>query len=164
MFFPSSTCWLFAACPTVVCLHDLAPLIYEDRFFFDRQTSIFYRLTYYSIRRSAHRLVTVSEYSRKEIQKYLRISYDRISVICEAASEVFRPLPGKREILAGLQARYHVPDRFILFVGGLDFRKNIARLLEAFVLLKKRRNLSQGLVLVGPSQREMGALYPFMVT
>ena len=160
MFFPSSTCWLFAPCPTVVCLHDIAPLVYKDRFFVDRETSMFYRLTYYSIRRTARRLVTVSEYSRKEIQKYLGISYDRISVICEAASDVFRLLPGKTDILAELQARYQVPDRFILFVGGRDFRKNIGRLLDAFVLLKKKGGMPYGLVLIGSSQREMAALYP----
>jgi glycosyltransferase involved in cell wall biosynthesis len=160
MFFPSSTCWLLSTCPTLVCLHDVAPLRYKDRFFTDQRTAFFYRLTFFSIKRTADRVVTDSEYSRGDIEKYLRIPHDRIDIIYHAASKVFRPLPGKAAILAELQARYQVPDRFILFVGGLDFRKNIGRLLDAFALIKKKEGMAHRLVLIGASQREMGTLYP----
>jgi len=160
MFFPANTCWFNPACPTVVTLHDMAPYIYRDKFYIDRKTAAYYGLNHFNIKRVSNRIVTVSEYSKKDIVKYLKIAGHKIDVIYDAVSKNFRPLANKEQALKDLQNKYKIPATFFLFVGGLDFRKNINKLIDAFILLKQRKNINHGLVLVGPSEIGLESLYP----
>ena len=59
---------------------------------------------------------------------------EKITVIYEAADPRFRiQLPGA---VAGVRTRYGLPDRYLLFVGTIEPRKNLARLLAAFETLR----------------------------
>jgi glycosyltransferase involved in cell wall biosynthesis len=87
--------------------------------------------------RRADAVLTVSQASRADLGHFLGLSADRIYVIAEAADPRFRPRPDgqhRRQILA----RYGIDQPYLLYVGGLNARKNIARLLEAFAQLRPR--------------------------
>ena len=92
-------------------------------------------------------VVTVSEFSKRELVRFMGISPEKVRVIYEAADVLFaQPLPVDhiRQILV----KYGIPQRFVLFVGGFDKRKNVATLLKAFTELKKGHP-DVALVLVG---------------
>jgi len=87
-------------------------------------------------RRSADRYITVSEFSKHEICRFHRLDPERVVVIHNAASERFhRQLPTQQ--IARVQARYGLPGRYFLFLGGFDKRKNVGALVAAYAQLPK---------------------------
>jgi glycosyltransferase involved in cell wall biosynthesis len=96
-------------------------------------------------------VITNSEFSKWEIVRYLGIPTDRIRVTPLAASPDFHPISrGDRE--ATLR-KYHVGPAYLLYVGNLEPRKNLVRLLEAFSTLKDQ---DHELVIVGNSWYRAG--------
>ncbi len=80
--------------------------------------------------RRARLVITNSEYSKWQIVSHLGIPEDRIRVTPLAPSPVFRP-PGPLE-RAGVRNRYRIQRPYFLYVGNIDPRKNLVRLVEAF--------------------------------
>jgi glycosyltransferase involved in cell wall biosynthesis len=83
--------------------------------------------------RSADRIVTVSETSRRYLMSRLRCGADRLRIVSEAADPAFGPIADEARATAAL-ARYGVPAaaRYVLYVGGLSPHKNLPRLVEGF--------------------------------
>ncbi|TAJ29788.1 MAG: glycosyltransferase family 1 protein [Nitrospirae bacterium] len=103
----------------------------------------------------ARKVITVSEYSACDIESLYGLPRNRIVVIPNGVSDDFRPM-GDEESLTGLRRRFALPtDRFILFVGGADPRKNHATFLKA---CEKRleRLAGYSLVLVGDVHHRFG--------
>lgn len=99
----------------------------------------------YSLERST-RILTVSEFSKREIMELLYIPAEKISVVYNA--------PALREEAADFEAvaeKYQIDDPYILYVGTIEPRKNLARLLKAFQLMKKEQGIEHKLVLAGGS-------------
>ena len=97
----------------------------------------------YSVKRS-DKIVTVSHFSKQEIQKYLKVPEEKISVVYNA--------PSLTEGTADYDAvckKYGIRGDYILFVGTIEPRKNVARLLRAFDLLKGDSKIPHQLVLAG---------------
>jgi glycosyltransferase involved in cell wall biosynthesis len=96
---------------------------------------------------AADLVITVSEFSKRELVRFLGLAPEKVRVIPEAASDQFaQPLPAG--YIEQVCARHRIPPRFVLFVGGFDRRKNVSTLLEAFGALK-RAHRDVALVLVG---------------
>jgi glycosyltransferase involved in cell wall biosynthesis len=97
--------------------------------------------------RAADLVLTVSEFSKRELVQFMGIRPDKIRVIYEAADEVFgeRVHFGK---IDEVRTDIGIPGRFILNVGGFEKRKNVLTLVEAFAALK-RSEADIALVLVG---------------
>jgi glycosyltransferase involved in cell wall biosynthesis len=81
--------------------------------------------------RHADMVVTISEHAKADIIELLGIPADRVRVVGAAPAPGYRPVqdPG---LLREVRARYGLRDRYVLNVGGLDARKNIAGLIGAF--------------------------------
>jgi glycosyltransferase involved in cell wall biosynthesis len=98
--------------------------------------------------RQASSIVTVSESARRDLLRFHGIPADRVSVVHEAASPAFRPMHD-RALLEDVRARYGLPRRFILYVGTIEPRKNLTRLMSAFAAAR-RAGIPHHLVCVGP--------------
>ena len=98
--------------------------------------------------RQASSIVTVSESARRDLLRFHGVPSDRVSVVHEAASPVFRPI-ADRARLDAVRSRYGLPSRFILYVGTIEPRKNLPRLMEAFANAR-RAGVEHQLVCVGP--------------
>jgi glycosyltransferase involved in cell wall biosynthesis len=118
--------------PYVLTVHDVttrrAPETHPPR-----------RLVYYGAAlgvsaRGARRILTVSETSARDIVELLGVPRDRIDVIPLAADSRFRRVDDQRE-LARVRARYELHTPYLLYVGNIEPRKNLERLLEAFALV-----------------------------
>jgi glycosyltransferase involved in cell wall biosynthesis len=82
-------------------------------------------------------VLTDSEASRQDIIQHLHIHPDRVQAIHLAAEERFRPVDDPQE-LARVRAKYALPDRYLLYLGGFDVRKNVPGILRAFARLDAR--------------------------
>jgi len=119
---------LLAACPTVITVHDLTFVHHAQAL--KRFNRVYLRLiTRLSARRAA-RVIAVSENTRRELIDWLALPPERIVTVPNGVSEEFS-LAAPAAVAAFRQQR-HLPARFILFLGTLEPRKNVARLIEAF--------------------------------
>lgn len=129
-------------CPVVLMVHDLSFVSFPQGFHFHE------RIVYcWLVRASsavARHLVTVSEFSKRELQHHWKIPQQKITVTFNGVHPSFaRTAARSKQDESGR-------DQVILFVGNLHPRKNLARLVEAFVLFRKRSGLPHRLKIVGP--------------
>ena len=82
--------------------------------------------------------------------RHFRVAPDKITVIPNAMDDRYRPTHRSRSA-GGISSReHHLPERFILFVGTLEPRKNLRRLIEAFADIADT-DADVALVIVGAS-------------
>ena len=98
--------------------------------------------------RVADAIVTVSHSARRDLLRVHRLPSDRVSVVHEAAGPGFEPI-GDGARLARVRLRYALPPRFLLYVGAIEPRKNLPRLMKAFAMARAR-GMPHELVCVGP--------------
>jgi glycosyltransferase involved in cell wall biosynthesis len=132
--------------PTIVTIHDMSLRLYP-RCHPVRRLLLNRPLMRVAIRTAAA-IVTVSHSARRDLLKLHGVPPDRVSVVHEAASPAFRPI-SDRALLAHTRARYSLPQRFMLYVGTIEPRKNLLRLMSAFAAARKA-GIPQQLVCVGP--------------
>ncbi|MBK9942978.1 MAG: glycosyltransferase family 4 protein [Kouleothrix sp.] len=114
--------------PSVITIHDLAFLSFPQTF---RRVNRSYLTwaTRVSARR-ATRILAVSEATKREIVRLLGVPPEKIIVTYDACDARFTPPDAAR--LAAFRQRAGLPERFILFLGTLEPRKNLPTLLEAY--------------------------------
>lgn len=134
---------LMAPCPVVVTVHDLSFIRYPR--LFRPANRLYLRLfTRLSVRR-ARRIIAVSVHTAEETVRLLGVAREKVRVVYHGVDPIFRPLPP--EDVAAFRASRGLPDRFVLFVGTLEPRKNLVRLIEAFA--RSRADAGTVLVLAG---------------
>lgn len=125
-FSPTHYLPLLTVVPSVVSIFDLSYLIYPELF----KKKDLYQLKIwgkYSIKR-AKAVITISESSKNAIIEEYKLASDKVHVVYPGIKELI----SNREInMADLQKKYGIKKNFILFVGTIQPRKNIARLVEA---------------------------------
>jgi glycosyltransferase involved in cell wall biosynthesis len=112
-----------------------------------RRSGVYRRAVVHSIRRAD--VVTVpSRFTRQQILDLVPgVSAERIRVIAPGVDEQFRPRPADEVREAA--ARLGLPPAYLLFVGTIEPRKNLARLLESYARLIATRDVAEHLVLAG---------------
>ncbi len=124
----------FLKCRTVTTIPDIAYEHYPQAFPFHQRAALKI-LVRHSAERADH-IITVSEFSKKDIAETYHVSPSKISVIYEGAGNEFAPI--EKEI-AGEQvaSKFGIEGPFILYLGRLQARKNLARLVQAFAHARK---------------------------
>lgn len=144
--------------PSVITILDLIPERLGGR---GRKGAKFRLLSLYRrwAARQAHRLLTISEASRRDIVQIYRIPAERITVTHLAAAPACRPIP-RDQAWQRLKGRYPLAEPFLLAVGGFEAQKNLQELVRAFGTLKRKGPLPHVLVLAGaiPAGPEVAAL------
>jgi glycosyltransferase involved in cell wall biosynthesis len=124
----------FVPCPIVTTIHDLAFEHHPETF--NRRSWMQLRLTVrWTARRSAQ-IVTISEYSRRDITKTYGIASDLITVTPVAASKTFERVTGETE-LERVRETYGIEGDYIFSLCSIQPRKNLVRLIEAYSLLRR---------------------------
>jgi len=81
--------------------------------------------------RSADEVITVSEHSKRDICGHWRLPDGRVHVIHEAADDIFSRTECV-ECCRRARQKYNLPDKYLLYVGGFDRKKNIPALVDAY--------------------------------
>ena len=138
----------FCPCPVVVSIHDLSFEHLPETF--KRRSRTQLRLTVRHSARRASRILSLSEYTRRDIIETYGIDAERVSTIPLAAAEHFGPIDDNRE-LQRVRHNYGIDGDYILSVGSIQPRKNLARLIRAYALLRGNCSADKlpKLVLVG---------------
>ena len=123
--------------PAVITVHDLA--IYRNAGWFPRRQTLSTRWVVPSSLRRADRVIAVSNNTARDAEELFGVDPARITVVPHGVSAGLRPMSGDE--LASARERLHLPERFILFVGTIEPRKNLLTLLEAWAMLRDRPDL-----------------------
>lgn len=136
--------WL-ANCPMVVTVHDMSVSLFPRLHPLRRR--LMFPLVTVSMQR-ARRVITVSDTSRRDIVSR-GLDSAKVDVVHAAAAPQFRPIDDFA-VLDRVRLRYRLPERFLLFVGTLEPRKNLGGLLKAYRGLPAKARRSCPLIIVGP--------------
>lgn len=115
--------------PTVVTVHDTSPLVFSTEY----PVGIRGKINFYLQKRNlkkCKKIITPSNFSKQDIVKFLKINPDKIVVIPEAASEIFKVLSDGEKL--SIKRKYKLPDFFLLYVGDANPVKNLPFLIDGF--------------------------------
>ncbi len=126
---------LICPCPSVVTIYDLSFLIFPKAFKLSKR--LYLTLLTRPSARKARRIITISESTKRDAVRLLGVSSEKVDVVYCGVDKAFHPLP-EREVASFRQKR-GLPEQIILFVGTIEPRKNVARLIEAYSRLRDRQ-------------------------
>ncbi len=154
-FSPDSYLSLRTQVPSVSVIHDLNFEYYpKDLLFFAR---IYNRKMFPRFARKASRIVTVSEYSKGDIEKLYAIPASKIDVVYNAAKENFKPLNENER--KQVREEFTGGSPYFLYVGALNPRKNLVNLLKAFDgLCMRNPDTDMKLLVVGNKMYRTGPI------
>ncbi len=138
---------IFTPCRSIVTIHDCIHLQFPQ-YLPNRLAHAYAWTNLWTATRKARRVITVSEFSKKDIVRFFDIPEKKISVIPNAIDDHFKIQPKESE-MAHLRDRYQLPNRFIMYAGNIKPHKNIERLIDAFALIHKRGLDDIGLLIIG---------------
>lgn len=119
---------------TAMTLYDLIPLLRKERYLADPNMASWYYRKLESMKR-AELLVAISASARDEAITALGLPPDRVVNISSAADDIFAPRALAPQARADLLARHGLHRPFVMYTGGIDYRKNIEGLIEAYAAL-----------------------------
>ena len=119
---------------TVVTIHDTTPLVFpkhypsgiKGRFKLEAQKLAL---------KTINGVITDSKNSKKDIIKYLGYPEKKIYVIYLAAADIFRPAKEEKS-LEKIRKKYQLPRKFVLYVGDVNYNKNVLGLIKACKSIK----------------------------
>ncbi|HEX6292750.1 MAG TPA: glycosyltransferase family 1 protein [Herpetosiphonaceae bacterium] len=138
----------------VVTIHDAFAFVYPETH--NRLDNWRYHAMLTRAARRADMVLTDSDHSRQDLKRYLAIPDANLRLIHCGLDPRFQPVGDDHERRAVL-ARYGIQPPYLLYVGGINARKNIARLLEAFARVRER-HAALKLVIGGKRQWQTGAI------
>lgn len=128
--------------PTVLTVHDLIFIRYPHYYkYIDRQL---YHYKYGYAARRADKVIAISEQTKRDLIEFFHVSEDKIEVVYQGCSPAFGKTTEADEAAARVQ--YHLPERYLLYVGSIEIRKNLGLAVEA---LAQCRDSDIRLVAVG---------------
>jgi len=129
--------------PSVVTIYDLSFIRHPERLSAARR--LYLRTFTRASARRARRVIAISRSGRDEIHELLGVPLEQIDVAYPGVDESFAPLPPAE--VDAFRREKGLPERYILYLGTLEPRKNLDTLIRAYARLPQRRDVK--LVLAG---------------
>ena len=135
-------------CATICTIHDIC--FERNASWFSRKDYLFQKTMIPYAAKHADHIVTVSEYSKQDIVKCYGVSPEKISVVYNAVDDGFKEVNGTENKVSFVREKYGIGEApYVLSVGNLNPRKNISRLIRAFLMMKEKNGGNERLVIVG---------------
>ncbi len=132
---------------TVVTIHDMGYLRFPESHTPSQRRYL--RLSTSWSARAASQLIAISNTTRDDLMRYAGARPEKISVVHHGVSSRFRPVEDQR-LIAATQAKYGITPPYFLYVGTVQPRKNLARLLEALASATRDWGLGTGSTIPNP--------------
>lgn len=134
--------------PTVVTVHDLIPLIFPDKFPAGIKGQFKWLIQRVSLS-GCRAIITDSETSKRDIKHIMGINETLVHAIPLAPAPWFMRITSDSQ-LSNVKIKHSLPDNFILYVGDVNWNKNVIGMLKAFQKLRTQNpELRTKLVLIG---------------
>jgi glycosyltransferase involved in cell wall biosynthesis len=123
---------LLSPCPSVITIYDLGFLIFPQGFRHSKR--LYLTLLTRPSARKARRIITISESTKRDTVRLLGVSSEKVDIVYCGVDKAFHPFPEGE--VASFRQKHGLPERIILFVGTIEPRKNVVRLIEAYSRLR----------------------------
>ena len=143
--------------PVVATVMDAIPFAHPE--WVSKRMRTFKNAVFRKLVRSTQQVITISEFSKADIVHYFGIQADRIRVAHLGVNPAFAQPLAQNVKMAAL-ARYGLQPGFFVFVGTLQPRKNLARIIEAHRMLPVEVQKTCPLVVIGRNGWGTDALLP----
>ena len=143
-------------CPSVVTIHDCIHLMFPQ-YLPNRWALAYARTSITLAAKRATRVLTVSESSKRDIQRFVDIPPGKVDVIYNSFDPRFGVEPDA-ETIDRVRERYQLQSEFVLYAGNVKPHKNLERLIEAFHIVRSRGLDQLKLVLIGDEISKYTAL------
>lgn len=133
---------------TVATVYDIIPLIFYEEYLQKKGINANKSYSYYlnSLQFADH-IIAISEQTKNDLISYLNIPAEKITVIHLAVDTSVFSYHADRKVFDNLYTKHNLPQKYFLYVGGADFRKNVTGLIKAYSLVADK--VQEDLVLVG---------------
>lgn len=135
---PSFVSSPFIKCPTIMTIHDLNHLRFPE--YYTRFHEYYYNYIVKPSALRAKKILTVSEFSKKEIVNWLNCESEKVVVTYNGIDEKFKVIE-KNDKLRDIKEKYGLPKKFILYIGNLKPHKNVANLIKAIKKIDQKVTL-----------------------
>jgi glycosyltransferase involved in cell wall biosynthesis len=142
--------------PSVLTVHDLIALNSPE--YCSRQNALYYKKFLPQSILKAKRIIAVSSTVKRDILEKYDIDPEKIEVVYHGVDPRFKKVEDPH-ILSNIRKQYRLPDKFILFVGNLEPKKNLERLIEAYGKLKSDSALDHKLVIAGHAAWKFNTIF-----
>ena len=132
--------------PTVVTIHDCIPLLFPTHYPPGIKGKVRSALQLYSLK-SVSQVITVSKSSKNDIENICKIPSEKIFVVPSAPPPSFEKITDEKRLQKS-KAKYNLPDTFALYIGGVNWNKNLLNMAQSCILS------NTPLVLIGGSFNE----------
>lgn len=139
-------------CKKIITIHDLIPYIMPETVGKGYLLKFLREVPY--LIQNADGIITVSEYSKKDILKFFPVDENKIYVTPLAADSIYKPL-NKEVCLSFLKENYNIGTPFVLYIGGFSKRKNVEALINSFIKISSNFDKDYSLVIVG-ARKDLG--------
>lgn len=140
---------------SVVTIHDLIFRRYPQ--YYNSIDRRLYDYKFHNACMEADHIIAVSEFTKREIMHYYGIDAERISVVYQGCDPAFGQEVAK-EKLKDVSLRYNLPERYLLYVGTIEERKNLLLAIKALARIDERTKL----VAVGRKTKYMDKLKEYI--
>ena len=120
--------------PIVVTVHDLIPLQFKSHFPVGIKGGLKWLIQKHKLNKVS-KIITVSNYSKRIINEITKYPLSKIFATHLAADSSFKVITNIQK-LESIKEKYHLPKKFILFIGDINWNKNIPKLVKACLKLK----------------------------
>lgn len=138
-------------CLNVVTVHDLIPYIYPETVGRGYLKIFLHEMP--RIMEQSDLVITVSEHSKRDIQRIFQLPDEKVVVTYEAPESVYQPID-KTAAQAYVKEKFGIDSRYLLYIGGFSPRKNVKGLINAFYEVQHDIPADYKLVLVGKEARD----------
>jgi len=128
--------------PAVVSIYDMLPFVMPESFVFWH--AVYQRSYFRYAVKKANRIITVSNNSKEDICRILKVEENKVYVIPLATDMSLNKYPAERT-----GKKWGVSGPYILYAGAIHPRKNVARLIRVFGRLISTKNIPHTLVIAG---------------
>lgn len=149
------------SCLTISTIHDLIPYVMPETVGRGYLKKFISQMP--EIIEASDNIITVSEFSKKDIIRIFNVPEEKIKVTHLAADHIFSPLDKEKSKLE-IEKNYGVDEDFLLYLGGFSARKNVKSIFIAFSRIYKSLSKPYKIVIIGPSRDEHSYLTKLATT
>ena len=141
----------FSDIPVVVTIHDIIPHVFPQKYLNNILERIYYETAIrVSIKRSK-KIITISEFSKQELIKHYGVKPEKIAITLLAYNRAFRKIHDAA-LLKPVREKYNLHDKYLLAIGGSEYRKNMQRLINVY---QRHFSGAYKLIVVGGKWRDV---------
>jgi len=120
----------------ILTIHDLIPLIYPDHYVPGFKGKVRFLVNKFLIKKNVDKIITISETSKKDICRFLNIAPSKVEVIYIAPPKAITDAKVNLGFCQDVKKKYNLPEKFAMYLGDVNYNKNIPVLVEACKIAK----------------------------